>query len=176
VFCALFSSCKQEVIPKPFAYLNLSFPEATYKISTAISQYNFEHSSKAGVESLRNDWSQINYPSLKATLVLTYVPVKRNLKLLISESDKLVFRHAKRADNIIGKTYVNKERKVYGRIYELLGDTASQIQFYVTDSTSNFVKGALYFNTIPNYDSILPAIAYLKKDILHLMETMSWKK
>jgi len=65
---------------------------------------------------------------------------------------------------------------MYGRIYEILGNTASQIQFYVTDSTKNFVKGALYFNTTPNYDSILPAIAYLKKDIVHLMETMSWKK
>ena len=60
-------------------------------------------------------------------------------------------------------------------MYEITGNAASQIQFHVTDSTNNFIKGALYFYTKPNYDSVLPAVAYIKEDILQLVETLEWK-
>jgi gliding motility-associated lipoprotein GldD len=60
--------------------------------------------------------------------------------------------------------------------YEVRGNAASQAQFYVTDSTSHFVTGSLYFYARPNYDSIYPAAVYLQKDIRSIMESLRWKK
>ena len=59
--------------------------------------------------------------------------------------------------------------------YEVVGNAASQAQFYVTDSTQHFLSGSLYFYVKPNYDSILPATEYVKNDIRKIMETLQWK-
>lgn len=64
---------------------------------------------------------------------------------------------------------------MFGSIYEITGNAASNVQFHITDSTHNFIKGSLYFYVKPNYDSILPAVNYIKEDILHLIETLEWK-
>jgi gliding motility-associated lipoprotein GldD len=61
-------------------------------------------------------------------------------------------------------------------MYEITGNAASQIQFHVTDSTKNFIKGSLYFYVKPNYDSVLPAVSYIKEDVLRLIETLEWKE
>ena len=58
---------------------------------------------------------------------------------------------------------------------EVTGNAASPLQFYLTDSIHHFVNGALYFEVQPNYDSILPAVKFIEKDIKHLMETLEWK-
>ena len=76
----------------------------------------------------------------------------------------------------LNKDYINDQNKVFGTLHDITGNAASQIQFHITDSTDHFIKGALYFNTKPNYDSLLPAVHHIKKDILHLMETLQWKK
>ncbi|MGO1585817.1 MAG: gliding motility lipoprotein GldD, partial [Mesonia sp.] len=56
------------------------------------------------------------------------------------------------------------------------GNAASQAQFYVTDSVNHFITGSIYFRSKPNYDSIVPAANYLKNDIKHLMESLTWKE
>jgi gliding motility-associated lipoprotein GldD len=65
--------------------------------------------------------------------------------------------------------------KVYGLIYDIEGNTASSLQFYVTDSTKHFIRGALYFNVRPNIDSVKIVLEFLKKDVLHLIQTLQWK-
>jgi gliding motility-associated lipoprotein GldD len=60
-------------------------------------------------------------------------------------------------------------------VYEVEGDAATPVQFYVTDNKQHFLRGAVYFSVKPNYDSILPAAHYLKKDVLVLMESLKWK-
>ncbi|PIV58809.1 MAG: gliding motility lipoprotein GldD, partial [Bacteroidetes bacterium CG02_land_8_20_14_3_00_31_25] len=52
---------------------------------------------------------------------------------------------------------------------------ASNIQFYVTDSIRHFVRGALYFETKPNKDSLAPIINFIEQDVTHLVETLRWK-
>ena len=71
--------------------------------------------------------------------------------------------------------YEDKEKSVYGVLYEIKGNAASSVQFYATDSTKHFLRGALYFNTVPNKDSLAPAIQFVEEDIIHLIETLSWK-
>lgn len=92
------------------------------------------------------------------------------------DAQNLTQKHTIKADEISSNLYENPEEKVYGMIYEIGGDAASQSQFYVTDSINHFVSGSLYFYAKPNYDSIYPAAEYLKKDIKRLMESIEWKK
>ena len=123
----------------------------------------------------KNNWLSIKYPKLKASIDITYRPLKNNIRELLTEAEKLVFKHTAKADRIIPQDFINKEKRVFGSIYEITGNAASQIQFHVTDSTNNFIKGSLYFYAKPNYDSILPAVNYIKEDILHLIETLKWQ-
>jgi gliding motility-associated lipoprotein GldD len=171
-----FSSCKEDVLPKPKAYLSLQYPTATYKKVLVAKPYSFEVSSSAKILEQPKFWRQIRYPKLKASIDITYRPIKNNLKELLIESEKLVYKHAVKAEEITTKNFENFDKRVFGSMQEISGNAASQIQFQLTDSTNNFIKGALYFYAKPNYDSILPAVAYIKKDILRLIETLEWEK
>jgi gliding motility-associated lipoprotein GldD len=169
-------SCEDAPLPKPSAFLSLEYPEATHDFFQKKSRFSFYHNSSAIVVEKRNrNWIDLKYPYLKATLVLTYSPVKKNLRALLQDAEKLTFKHAIKADDIQAIPYENSTNKVYGKMYEVSGNTATQIQFYATDSVANFMTGALYFYARPNYDSIYPAVAHLRKDIVHLMETLVWE-
>jgi len=87
----------------------------------------------------------------------------------------LVYKHAVKAEEIITKDFENFDNRVFGSMQEISGNAASHIQFHLTDSTNNFIKGSLYFYVKPNYDSILPAVDYIKTDIMRLIETLEWK-
>jgi gliding motility-associated lipoprotein GldD len=171
----LFFSCSTDALPKPKAYLRLSYEEPTYKKLELERPYVFETSNKTVVKNLPNNWLKILYPDLKASIDITYREVEGNLKMLLMDSEKLVFKHTQKAEQIGSKNFVNFKKNVFGTIYDITGNAASQIQFHLTDSTNHFIKGALYFYARPNYDSIFPAVSYLKKDILRLIETTEWK-
>ena len=72
------------------------------------------------------------------------------------------------------KVFVNRKNNTYGSIFQIVGDAASQIQFFLTDSLNHFIFGTLYFYKKPNYDSMLPAINYVGNDISKLMESLKW--
>ena len=150
----LFSSCKEDVLPKPKGYLSLKYPAVTYKKVLVAKPYSFEVSSNAEIIEQPKFWSIIRYPKLKATIDITYRPIKNNLKELLIESEKLVYKHAVKAEEITTQNFENFDKRVFGSMQEISGNAASQIQFQLTDSTNNFIKGALYFYAKPNYDSI----------------------
>lgn len=172
-------SCNQQIdSPKPIGNIRLSFPENKYKSFVDSNfPYSFENSIYSKPE-LRDKkgWINLNYPNMKATVYLTYYPIQNNLFQLIKDTEKLTFdSHAVKANEIKGQPYENTENKVYGTLFRLSGNTATNLQFYLTDSTKHFMSGAVYFRVRPNYDSILPAVDYLEKDIKKLMETVRWK-
>jgi len=175
LFFVVFVGCKEAVLPKPKAYLSLTYPEKTYENLKLKRPYIFKVSKNTTVVNEKNNWLTIKYPQLKASVDITYRPVKNNLKELLTEAEKLVFKHTAKAEQIIPQDFVNTEKRVFGSLYEITGNAASHLQFHVTDSTKNFIKGSLYFYAKPNYDSILPAVNYIKEDILHLVETLEWK-
>jgi gliding motility-associated lipoprotein GldD len=177
LFSSVFFSCEENTLPKPSAFLRLEYPEATHNFHQNRGRFSFFYNSNAIVVEKRNrDWIDLKYPFLKATLVLTYSPVKKNLRALLQDAEKLTFKHAIKADDIQSVPYENITNEVYGKMYEVYGNTATQIQFYATDSVANFITGALYFYARPNYDSLYPAVAHLRKDIIHLMETLVWEE
>lgn len=175
LFLLILISCDDDALPKPKAYLSLDYPAKTYQELGLKRPYTFKISSEAIAEDLSNNWVNIKYPKLKASIDITYRKVDNNILELLLEAEKLVYKHTQKAEQIVAKNLDDADKKVYGSIQEISGNAASQIQFYLTDSTSHFLKGALYFYAKPNYDSILPAVDYIKKDILKLMETTEWK-
>ena len=175
ILMLLLSSCGQEAIPKPKAYLYLSYPKTTYTKLPLERPYSFQVSKNSVLKDKPKNWLKIQYPELKASIDITYRSIHNNLKELIQESEKLVVKHTVKADKISSQNFINKERKVYGTLNEITGNAASQIQFHLTDSSKHFIKGALYFRAKPNYDSIIPAVEYLKTDIMKLIETVEWK-
>ena len=172
---SLFSSCSEDVLPKPKAYLNLQYPTVTYQKVYVAKPYSFEVSSDIEIIEQPKFWREIKYPKLKATINITYRPIENNLNELLVEAEKLVYEHAVKAEEITTKNFEDFDKRVFGSMQEISGNAASQIQFHLTDSTNHFIKGALYFYTKPNYDSILPAVAYIKKDIIRLIETLEWE-
>ena len=176
IISLIFFSCNDVILPKPKAYLSLEYPKKEYKELTVLRPYTFDVLKSATIVEDKNNWLKITYPKLKASIDITYRPIENNLKELLTEAEKMVFKHTVKAEQIIPKDFINSKKRVFGSLYEITGNAASQIQFHITDSTNNFIKGSLYFYAKPNYDSILPAVAYIKEDVLYLIESLEWKK
>lgn len=164
-------SCK-DTLPKPKAYLRLSYPDAQYKNYTSCN-YSFDINTLGETEQKKCD-VKVVYPKMKATVYLTYKPVEGNLNTLLKDAQKLTYEHVIKADEITEQIYQNPDKKVYGMLYRLGGNAATNTQFYLTDSTDNFVVGSVYFYSKPNYDSILPAAKYIENDVSRLIESLSW--
>ncbi|HAO14426.1 MAG TPA: gliding motility lipoprotein GldD [Tenacibaculum sp.] len=168
-------SCREDNIPKQKAYLSLEYPSQNYQDLDVDRPYVFEIDENTSVKALPKNWLKIVYPGLKASVDITYRPVNNNLKELFMEAEKLVFEHTVKADNIIWRDFSNTNHKVYGKLCQIEGNAASQVQFHATDSTKHFIKGALFFYAKPNYDSIFPAVEYIKKDMVKMMESLKWR-
>ena len=168
-------SCKEEEsIPKPKAQLRLEFPAPKYE-KTKLEHVHFLKNRIAGIEKINSEKFNITYPGMKAKIYMTYYPVNNNLDSLLQDAEKFTFEHTVKADEIIRRDFVNKEKKVYGSINLVTGNAASQIQFHATDSAKNFINGSLYFYALPNYDSIMPAVNYIRHDVQKLLESLEWQ-
>ena len=173
--------CGDDPLPRPKGYLRLEYPKASYKKTNIPLPFSFEKNTLSdpikAVKSTSNAKGvDVKYPNLKATIYLTYKEVnENNLDSLLRDAQNLTQKHTMKADEISSSVFENEKKKVYGMLYEVGGDAASQSQFYVTDSLNHFLSGSLYFYAKPNYDSIYPASEYLKKDIKHIMESLEWK-
>ncbi len=169
----LFWGCKQEVLPKPKAFLRLEYPEAkTATLQT--DHFRFQYNRMAQIKEKKAQSLILDYPGMKGTIFVNYKPVSGNLIKLLGDAQKFSYEHVVKADAIEPKIFENPKDRVYGMFYAVSGDAASQAQFYVTDSIHHFVTGSLYFYAKPHYDSIYPAAVYLQNDILTIMETLRW--
>lgn len=170
-------SCQEKAIPKPMGELRLEYPKPHYQLFSEACAYQFEYSNfgKIIISDKKPCWYYLVYPEMKAKVFITYYPVAQNLDEHIMESEKMVYGHTVKASAIETKSFSYPEKRVYGNFYELKGHTASNIQFYATDSTRHFVTAYLYFNSRPKPDSLAPAVDYIKKDLLHLIDTFHWK-
>lgn len=174
VCICLFFACEEEVIPKPRAQMRLEYPEGK-SISLELDDFSFQYNDLATPSQNSQDAFSLEYPEMNGAIFLSYKKVDDNLSQLIMDAKRLSYEHAVKADNIVEQPYQNPEKKVYGSLFEVQGNAASQSQFFVTDSTRHFLTGSVYFYAKPNYDSILPAAAYLQNDIRRLIETLEWK-
>lgn len=175
ILAVMATSCKQDTLPKPKGFLRLEYPSPQYKTWESPYPFAFETNQNSRVKTLHAGALEIRYPKMKATIYLTYKPVQGNLKALLRDAQKLTYDHVIKADQIIEQPFVNPDHKVYGMLYQLQGNAATQAQFYATDSLHHFMQGSVYFYARPNFDSVYPAAVYLKRDVRRLMESLQWK-
>lgn len=181
IFLFFLFSCTEKYTPKPYGYHRIDFPEKQWTSITDTLPYSFEIAVNARLEpdpekESERGWVNIYYPQYNAKIHLSYKTITSDTALIHYTEDchRLAYTHTIKAESINEK-YFRKD-KTYGLIYFIEGNTASSTQFFITDSTRNFVRGALYFNQHPDKDSLAPVINYLRQDIINLMETMKFKK
>lgn len=173
-------SCKQEYVPKPRGFFRIEFQKKIYhQLYSAAFPYRFEIPDYGNVvpdfeRQSEPFWINLEIPKHKAELHISYKQVNNNLAKLTEDSRALAYKHSIKADAINERVFINPEKKVYGTIYLIDGNAASPLQFYLTDSTKNFLRGALYIREVPNIDSIRPVIDFLTPDVIHLIETTEW--
>jgi len=177
----IFNSCNRVEIPRPYGYFRVELPKHQYRmIDTLGLPYRFNLSTNAKLISRdsKNDkfWIDIYYPKLNASIFCSYKPVKGNFIDLLEDTRKIVYKHSIRADGIGERVFDHSDNNVHGILYDITGNTASSVQFVLTDSLHHFFRGALYFNNVPNKDSIAPMSNYIREDVIRIMESFEWKK
>lgn len=172
-----FSACNnQHQTPKPSGFFRIETGEHQYQQAEQ-KGYRFSYSRKAEIKQLvadkRNEeWFNIHYPAFGANIHCSYFGITPKEFVGASEDSRnFVYKHSTKADNIDRILFSNEENKVYGTLFEIEGRVASPIQFTVSDSTSFFFRGALYFSESVNRDSIAPVLDYIREDIKMLMDS-----
>lgn len=173
-------SCKQNYTPRPPGYMRIDFPTKEYVRYDTNCPYTFDVPNYARINNkLQHNsepcWIDIEFPAFNGQIHLSYKEIQNNLSQYAEDSRAFVYKHTIKADAIEEQFYENDEKKVYGILYDIKGNAASSLQFILTDSTNHFLRGALYFNTKPNKDSLAPVIGFIRQDIVRIMESLEWK-
>jgi gliding motility-associated lipoprotein GldD len=168
--------------PKPRGYFRIDFPKKEYKVYNGDCPFTFEYPvyAQMTVDDERNAqpcWNNLNFPQFNGKLHLTYYDFssKKEYDDMTEGARALAMTHTIKANSIDKKLINYPDKKVYGIYYAIEGNTASSVQFFLTDSTKHYFRGALYFNEKPQYDSLQPVVKFIKKDIDRMIETFKWK-
>ena len=183
----LVTACQEAPLsPKPRAYPRIIFPEKDYqKFDEDYCSFTFDYPTYAQViqdttffqeTPLHPCWFDLYIAAFDCRLHCSYYPVGQGKSLdeLKTDAFELVDWHNKRA-NYIDEILIQKKSGVSGIAFDIDGPAASPFQFFLTDSTQHFMRASLYFNTQIEPDSLAPAYAFVKEDILNMIETFRWK-
>ncbi len=185
---AAFVRCKSDTLPtpKPRSFPRVIYPEKKYvPFDTSFCEFTFEYPAYAkiiqdtaffGEKPVDACWFNIFVPQFQSLIFCTYYPLgnKNTFFKVLNDAYKLAGVHNKKA-NFIDEIPIDLPGKVYGTIFSIEGPVASTYQFFVTDSTKHFLRGALYFNARTNQDSLAPVAEFMKKDVQHMIKTFKWK-
>ena len=179
----LFLSCANDYSPKPRAYYRINFPEKKYQAYLGECPYSFDFPIYAKIEpdssaGAKPCWLNIHFSQFNGRVHLSYhsFSSKTELNQLTEDSRTFAFKHTPKATAIDEGIISYPEQQVYGVYYSISGNTASSVQFFLTDSTNNYLRGALYFNEVPRIDSIQPVLDFVKEDIDLMIKSFKWKK
>ncbi|MDR2026070.1 MAG: gliding motility lipoprotein GldD [Prevotellaceae bacterium] len=176
LFFLLVVSCEVHT-PKPRGYIRFDLPEKEYRLFDSVCPFRFEYPVYGKMVSIEgeNCWYNLMFPQYLATIYLSYQPIRNNLAELLDDAHIFVYRHDVKANAIEPQLIQTKNDGIVGLLFDIEGNTASSVQFFVTDSIKHFVRGSLYFYSTPNSDSLSPLIDFFRKDIEHLIETVDFK-
>lgn len=174
-------------IPKPRAYPRVMYPEKGYVRADAdYCAFTFEQPRYAKMvrdtlffdEKPASDcWFNLEIQALNAKIYCSYYPIKSRADYdkLVADAFEMTNKHNQRASYIQDYRFDRPDARVFGMIFEVEGPAASSYQFFVSDSTRHFLRGALYFETKAKPDSLAPVVAFMKKDVDHMLETLNWR-
>lgn len=179
VLCGVLVACQKELNPRPYGYFRIALPSNEYQQLDSIFPFKFSYSQSAKLLQPNPDepfWVDVFYPMFDARIHCSYEQFEKSkFQSHAEESHALAYKHVVRADAITEQVFINEEKNMYGILYEFKGNSASQVQFFLTDSVSQFLRGSLYFNSLPNPDSIAPVLEFVRRDVVRLVETAEWK-
>ena len=176
-------SCHNDgnLLPKPRGYFRIDLPDTGYVLLDSTERYRFEYPQYAVITNdpyspQEKNWINVEMPVFKASIHITHKNIEGNLGQYLDDVHTMVTKHLQKANGMRDSLIVNDKHQRYGMFIEMDGKgVATPFQFYLTDSTHNFVRGALYFNFLPNNDSMQPVISRIRKDVDHLINTFEWK-
>ncbi|MBN3036496.1 MAG: hypothetical protein JW861_12995 [Bacteroidales bacterium] len=174
-------SCRDERYPRPRGYFRIDLPQKKYILFDSACPFRFEYPVYSRIVPdvhpiAEPFWINIEFPLFRGNLHLSYKPVRNNLAGYLEDTHEMAMKHIPKARAIRTENIAFNESRVFGTEYHILGKgVASPFQFFITDSTDHFIRGALYFNVRPNNDSLEPVIRFIKEDIRHILRTWQWK-
>lgn len=181
----LLLACNSPYVPKPTGYFKIDFPEKQYtEFNEPAFPYTFEYPTYAVISrdsSFFGDapenpyWINIDFPQFKGRIYISYKIIGQyKLDKLLNDAFNLTNKQSVKATNI-KDSLIHTPNNINGMFFKVSGNVATANQFFLTDSTKNFLRGALYFDTTPNQDSLKPVNKFLEEDMLHLINTFKWK-
>lgn len=182
VFSLMFLvSCTQDSLPRPTSYPRVDYPVRGYQLYKGECPFEFKFPVYAEVKKSTEQgaspcWLNVEFKQFNARLHLSYFDFrgKKELYKMTEDAHGFAYKHSSRAEDISESLFIYC-KNVHGIKYEIEGNTASAIQFYATDSVSHYLRGALYFNTHPNRDSLEPMIQFIQADIDTMLKSLKWK-
>jgi gliding motility-associated lipoprotein GldD len=177
------TACGGDYLPKPKGYNRIDLPDHAFEALSTGYPYTFEHSVHAEIEpdsfNLKEKaWINLNYQDLGGKVHLTYLALDtkgKDVRKVLNDAITLTAKHQIKAYGIEESVLITPQGYT-GVVAELSGEVPTQFQFFVTDSTDHFLRGALYFNTATKNDSLAPVIEYIKMDMAHLINSLQFKK
>lgn len=189
VVCCLLSvvisSCNSDYTPKPRGYFKIPFPKKEYQVFNQPGYpYSFEFPTYAKVvkdssffgEATENPWwINIDFPQFSGRVYVSYKEIGKNkFDKLINDAFTMTNKHTMKAYSI-DDSLITTPNNIHGVFFKVGGDVATANQFFLTDSTKHFLRGALYFDATPNEDSLGIVNRFLIEDVKHLINTFKWK-
>ena len=179
------AACNSNYVPKQRGYFKIGFPEKKYQVfDKAGYPYTFEYPLYANVvkdstffgQPTENPWwINIDFPQFQGRIYVSYKQIGKNkFDTLLNDAFKMTNKHTTKAASIDDSLIVTPNN-IHGMFFNVGGDVATANQFFLTDTTTHFLRGALYFNATPNADSLSIVNDFLVDDMRHLINTFKWR-
>lgn len=179
-------SCNSEYTPRPRGYFKIELPKKKYKVFDQPGYpYTFQYPAYGTIikDSLFFDqnpenpyWINIDFPLFSGRIHLSYKEIGKNkFDSLVNDAFTMSYKQHTYKASAIQREVFTSPNGSSGVYFTLKGNAATGNQFFITDSTKHFMRGALYFAATPNSDSLQPVNDFLKKDLWHLINTLQWK-
>ncbi|MEX0967548.1 MAG: gliding motility lipoprotein GldD [Bacteroidia bacterium] len=177
------ASCDESPTPRRYTYFRIPFPEKQYQKFDSTCPFTFRHPVYTSIQADQDRDAQpcymnLVFPDFNAKIHISYKKITDNESLyeLTEDAFRFVVKHNVIAEGYEPELITLTDHDVYGLLYKIQGDVASSIQFFVTDSTDHYLRGALYFNAAPNRDSLQPVIDFIRADIDTMLQSLKWKQ
>lgn len=204
IFFGVLCSCNSTYTSKKQGYYRIDFPPKKYTTFNEPGYpYTFEYPVYARIakdssyfdRTAKNSfWINVVFPTFNGKIFISYKDIggtsvykvkkrdgtyrdsigKNDFEKMVNDSYNLTFKNDIKAYSI-EDSVMHTPNNTSGIFFHLSGNVATANQFFLSDTTHHFLRGALYFDATPNEDSLQPVNAFLQQDMKHLINTLKWK-
>lgn len=178
-------ACNSTYTQRNKGYFKIDFPKHEYRLFDQPGYpYSFEYPVYANIlkdttffeDKPENPyWINIDFPRFNGRIYVSYKAIGKNdYTKLVNDAYNMTYKHSTKATEIVDSP-MHTPNGVGGVFFTVGGNAATAKQFFITDTTKHFLRGALYFDASPNADSLSVVNDFLQDDMKHLINTFKWK-